>query len=156
VNGTAAKPGGGLWTASSDRRLKQDIHSYTEGLATILKINPVRFRYNEKSGYNTQTEYVGVIAQEMQDVAPYMVSEVSRKSKEGTADESYLCVDNSAMIYMLINAVKEQQAEIQGLRSKNTKIQSANDSLEKRLQLLESKVSALLESSIQNSSVNNR
>ncbi len=155
-SGNASKPGGGPWAATSDRRLKQDIRPYADGLKTLLQINPVRFRYNEKSGYDTKPEYVGVIAQEMQDVAPYMVSEVSRKSKEGAAKETYLCVDNSAMTYMLINAVKEQQAEIESLRSQNTTLQSAHDSLEKRLQLLESKVSALLESSTQNSSINNR
>ncbi|MFH1120698.1 MAG: tail fiber domain-containing protein [Bacteroidota bacterium] len=101
VNGTAGKPGGGSWASFSDKRMKQDIRPFQQGLAEVISINPVRFRYNKLSGYDTQTEYVGVIAQELQGIAPYMVSTIE---KDG---EAYLQVDNSAMTYMLINAVKE-------------------------------------------------
>jgi hypothetical protein len=101
VNGDAAKPGGGNWTASSDIRLKKDIRNYQEGLAAVNRIRPVYYRYNEQSGYATDKEYVGVIAQELRLVAPDMVSTFE---KDG---EAYLQVDNSAMVYMLINAVHE-------------------------------------------------
>lgn len=113
VNGTAGKPGGGTWTASSDARLKQDIRPFTDGLEAILKINPIWYHYNSLSGYDTQPEYVGVIAQELQEVAPYMVTVSEKKMNDGSS--GYLQVDNSAMTYMLINAVKEQQAEIDAL-----------------------------------------
>ncbi len=105
VNGTAGKPGGGSWASFSDKRMKQDIRSYQQGLAEVIKINPVRYRYNNLSGHDTQKEYVGVIAQELQEIAPYMVSTFE---KDG---EAYLQVDNSAMTYMLINAVKELHDE---------------------------------------------
>ena len=107
VNGTAGKPGGGSWTNTSDIRLKQNIHPYRDGLASILKINPVTYQYNELSGYDTDAEHVGVIAQELKEVAPYMVSDSNKKTEDGV--NNYLKVDNSAMTYMLINAVKEQQ-----------------------------------------------
>jgi hypothetical protein len=107
VNGAAAKPGGGSWTNSSDRRLKQDISEFEDGLEKVLAIRPVNFRYNILSGFDTRKEYVGVIAQELMEVAPYMVGTYE---KDG---EKYLQVDNSAMIYMLINAVREQQALIE-------------------------------------------
>jgi hypothetical protein len=58
---------------------------------------------------------VGVIAQELQDVAPYMVAVSERTSENGTA---YLTVDNSAMTYMLINAVKELHQDNRELRQK--------------------------------------
>ncbi|MBK8922609.1 MAG: tail fiber domain-containing protein [Saprospirales bacterium] len=128
MNGSAAKPGGGSWSASSDRRLKQDIRPYTEGLAAVLSIKPVRFRYNERSGYDTKPEYIGVIAQELQASAPYMVSSVPRTQADGT-ETPYLAVDNSAMTYMLVNAVKEQQATIERQEAEIKALRSQMDSL---------------------------
>lgn len=119
VNGTANKPGGGSWTVFSDKRLKSDIKSYQDGLSTLLKISPVKYHYNEISGCDTNPEYVGVIAQELKEIAPYMVSNFKKDNTE------YLQVDNSAMTYMLINAVKEQQLQIQELLNRI-------ESLEKR------------------------
>ncbi len=110
VNGNASKPGGGSWAATSDKRLKQNINPYNDGLETLLKIKPVKYQYNQLSGYNTNPEHIGVIAQDLQKVAPYMVSSVKRDNGE------FLAVDNSAMTYMLINAVKEQQQEINQLK----------------------------------------
>jgi hypothetical protein len=118
VNGTAGKPGGGSWATFSDKRMKQDIRLFQPGLAEVININPVRFRYNELSGYDTQKEYVGVIAQELQEIAPYMVSTIE---KEG---ETYLQVDNSAMTYMLINAVKELHDENKQLKEDIARIKS--------------------------------
>ena len=107
VNGTAAKPGGGAWTAISDARLKQDISSYSDGLAAVMAIKPVRYHYNNLSGLDTKPEYIGVVAQQLKEVAPYMVGHFK---KDGT---DYLDVNNSAMTYMLINGMQEQQKMIE-------------------------------------------
>lgn len=119
VSNTAAKPGGGSWIATSDSRLKQNVAPYTDGLTEVLSIKPMRYNYNSLSGHDTALTYVGVIAQELQEIVPYMVGTFD---KEG---EEYLNVDNSAMIYMLINAVQElsalndlQQAEISELKER--------------------------------------
>ncbi|MDX1406864.1 MAG: tail fiber domain-containing protein, partial [Saprospiraceae bacterium] len=121
---TVKKVGGGSWTASSDIRLKQDIRDYRAGLEDILRIRPVRFRYNALSGYDTSDTHVGVVAQELQEVAPDMVSSFD---KDG---ETYLEVDNSDMIYMLVNAVQE-------LHAQNTQLRLLNADLEKRLTTVE-------------------
>jgi hypothetical protein len=112
VNGEAAKPGGSSWVVASDVRLKTEVNPYSEGLSQLLKINPVKFHYNEKSGYNTETEHIGVIAQELKEVAPYMVGTFVNQNDK----QEYLDVNNTAMTYMLINAVKEQQAQIAELQ----------------------------------------
>lgn len=112
VGGTAAKPGGGSWSVSSDARLKEQVRPYNEGLSQLLRIKPVYFHYNQESGYDSTKEYIGVLAQDLQPVAPYMVNTFNRNNKE------YLSVDNSAMMYMLINAVKEQQEQIESLKKK--------------------------------------
>lgn len=116
VNGTAGKNGGGNWSTYSDMRLKQNIHSYSEGLDALLKINPVWFQYNSISGYDTKPEYVGVLAQELKEIAPYMVTPSEKKLEDGSP--GYLTVDNSAMTYMLINAVKELNQKIEILERK--------------------------------------
>ena len=109
VSGTAAKPGGGSWSTTSDRRLKENILNYNVGLETLLKINPVSYNYNNLSGFNIEPQYVGVIAQELQEILPDLVHTFKKNNEE------YLSVDNSAMTYILINAVKEQQVQIEKL-----------------------------------------
>ncbi len=112
---SAAKPTSSAWTVASDARLKKDVTNYTEGLDELLKIHPVRFTYTGEAGMPQETG-IGVLAQELQKVAPYMVSNWSyKKDKEDTGQE-YLAVDNGPMTYMLINAVKEQQEIIETLR----------------------------------------
>jgi hypothetical protein len=103
----ASKPGGGEWLGTSDARLKKDVVQFKDGLEQVLAINPVNYHYNEVSGLDTSKEYVGVIAQELQKIAPYMVGNFTQDGTE------YLNVDSSAIKYMLINAVKEQQAIIE-------------------------------------------
>jgi hypothetical protein len=103
VNGSAGKIGGGSWSVTSDARMKDNVLPYTDGLSTLLNIKPVKFHYNALSGYDTKPEYVGVLAQDIKSIAPYMVGSFQKKG------ETYYNVDNSAMTYMLINSVKEQQ-----------------------------------------------
>ncbi|MES2849152.1 MAG: tail fiber domain-containing protein [Bacteroidota bacterium] len=117
TGGTAAKPGGGSWAATSDARLKQNVQPYNDGLQQLLKINPVVYQYNKLSGYDTEKKYVGVLAQEIKQVVPYMVGTFKKENNE------YYNVDNSAMVYMLINAVKEQQQQIEELKSKVEQLQ---------------------------------
>ena len=123
TGGNAFKPGGGSWSAASDARLKENIQPYKQGLQQILKINPVTFHYNQLSGLNTKPEYVGVLAQELKSIAPNMVGTFTKDSTE------YYQVDNSAMTYMLINAVKEQQQQIKTLQTKIDELQLAIKSL---------------------------
>ncbi|MEM6317292.1 MAG: tail fiber domain-containing protein [Bacteroidota bacterium] len=109
VVGEAAKSTGSMWTTTSDRRLKNNITPYTEGVAEIMKIKPVTFQYNQHSGYDTSATHVGVIAQELLEVAPHMVDTFSINGDATT----YYTVNASAMTYMLINTVQAQQLEIE-------------------------------------------
>jgi hypothetical protein len=118
--------------------LKKDVKPYAEGLATLMQIKPVTYRYNELSGYDTRPAYVGVIAQQLQEIAPYMVSVSDRKTDDGVKD--YLQVDNSPMTYMLINAVKEQQNIIMAQQTKLDIQQTKLDALEKEMDELKSMV----------------
>jgi trimeric autotransporter adhesin len=117
VNGVAAKPGGGSWAVASDKRLKRNIRPYTEGLSQIRTIAPVWYEYNGKAGLPVDKQYVGVIAQDMQKIAPYTIGEFSYQDSTGK-EERYLDYDANALTYMLVNAVKEQALMIDQLQSK--------------------------------------
>lgn len=108
VNGTAGKPGGGSWTNASDLRLKQDVEAFTDGLEVLQKINPVWYRYNGKAGMPTDEKYVGIIAQDMQKAAPYTIGTFTHEDENGNT-ATYLDYDSSAVTYITINAIKEQQ-----------------------------------------------
>jgi hypothetical protein len=115
VNGTAAKPGGGSWTVASDKRLKKNISTFKDGLDVLQKVKPVWFEYNGEAGMPTEKKYVGVIAQEIQKIAPYTVGEFTYQDSTGK-QENYLDYDANALTYILVNSVKEQQGKIEELQ----------------------------------------
>ena len=96
---------------ASDRRIKKDINAFKDGLNVLEKIHPVTFRYNGKAGIDTDKEFVGVLAQDMQKIAPYTVGEFTYRDSTGKA-ENYLDYNPNALTYVLVNAVKEQQAQL--------------------------------------------
>lgn len=116
---SAGKPGSSSWTVTSDARFKKDVRPYDEGLAMIRSINPVYFHYNDESGYDPKPEYVGVLAQDLQRVAPFMVQQEERVDASG-AKSNYLSVDFGAMDFTLINAVKELDKQLQASQAENT------------------------------------
>jgi hypothetical protein len=103
----------GSWSQISDLALKSDVEPYKDSLAQVLQINPIRYRFKEESGLGAG-QYVGVAAQDLQKIAPYMVG--TGKLKPDSKEE-YLTIDNGAMTYMLINAVKDLNAEIEALKT---------------------------------------
>ncbi|MFK7798698.1 MAG: tail fiber domain-containing protein, partial [Aureispira sp.] len=125
VSGSAGKTGGGNWATFSDARVKKNIMPYKDGLAEVLQIAPKTFQYNGKGGYEEDGKtYYGVIAQEIEQIAPYTVSQVTTRDFEDQR-----LYDGTALTYMLINAVQEQQQIIERLEEKITAIEQQNASL---------------------------
>jgi len=110
VNGSADKSGGGSWGTFSDGRLKTLHGSFTAGLSQIMKLHPVRYRYKEQNAMNIRDrdEHVGFVAQEVQRVIPEAVTTNSR---------GYLMVNNDPILWTMLNAIQQQQAEIRSLRA---------------------------------------
>ena len=131
VNGNASKTGGGSWATFSDKRLKKDITNYTDGLDKLLQIKPVTFKYNGKGPYtDTTTEFVGVIAQEIQKIVPYTVDTVFMKmNKSDKEPTSLLSYDPSSLTYLTINAIKDQQVLIEKLQNQIIKLNTENENL---------------------------
>jgi len=74
--GTAAKPGGGSWSSSSDRRVKKNIADLEGALETLLALRGVTFEYKDPEAINELAgTRVGFIAQEVEEVLPDWVDE---------------------------------------------------------------------------------
>ena len=118
VNGNASKSGGGTWATFSDRRVKKNIRQYEKGLDEILQIKPVIFNYNDKSGYsNTHKDYVGVIAQDIEGVLPSTITRYDDSNgPSGLSDKRQF--DSSEVLWALVNAVKELQAQNEALKAR--------------------------------------
>lgn len=111
----------------SDERLKQNIVPFTDGLNVIQQINPVQFQYTSNAPFASSNQQVGIIAQELEKAAPYMVHQTT----QGQVND-LRWVDNQAYIFLLINAVKT-------LESQNTQLQKQITELAKKLDTLSKK-----------------
>ena len=110
---------GSLFNAS-DERLKHNISDMNYGLKEVLQLNPISYQYNGKGGVrNVAGTQIGLKAQDLQKVAPEMVTtftyEEENEETKVIDSEEYLMIDESAIKYMLINAIQEQQAIIERL-----------------------------------------
>lgn len=116
---SAAKPGGGSWSAYSDSRVKKNVKPYTKGLNEILLVNPVNYEYNGLADTVEGTEYTGVIAQEIKEIFPETVSTYKAKlNKEDEEPTELYDFTSTALTFALINAIKELKAEIDLLKAK--------------------------------------
>jgi hypothetical protein len=88
-------------TAYSDRRFKHNIETIDNGLEKVLQLRGVTFEKDNRQG-------LGVIAQEVEEVIP----EVVHTSEEGMKSVAY-----GNMVGVLIEAIKEQQKQIEELKA---------------------------------------
>ena len=110
------------WATTSDRRIKKNIVDNTDGLDKIKQIQVKNFEYRTKdeitdwSGSDVDSVTIekegtqlGVIAQEIQEIFPDVVTE---------RDNGCLSVDSDNITWYLVNAVKQQQTIIDDLKSR--------------------------------------
>jgi hypothetical protein len=107
---TAGK-NGARWTAvwaangviqTSDARLKTNIEPLQYGLKEVMAMRPVRYNWISNPG---QPSNIGLIAQEVQKLVPEVV--------KGDAGKETLGMNYAELVPVLINAIKEQQNEIE-------------------------------------------
>ncbi|BAO54406.1 tail fiber domain-containing protein [Nonlabens marinus] len=90
----------------SDRRKKENIAPLSHGLDKILSLKT--YSYNYKNDSESKERY-GFIAQDLQTDLPAVVEEAPDEMKS-------LSVDYTAIIPILVNAIKEQQVQIDALK----------------------------------------
>lgn len=86
---------GPAFTQSSDIRLKSNIHYLGGILEKIGKLKPCSYTLNADK---TQTERVGLIAQELEEVFPQFVY---------TDQQGYKSIDYASMVAVCIKAIQE-------------------------------------------------
>ena len=119
----------GVVNTSSDARLKTDIMSLGGTLTKLLLIDGKSYT-TKKDGRQT----IGVLAQDIQEVFPELVT---------TDDNDMLAVNYQGLVPVLINALKEQQVEIDKLKEQEAKVKEQEVKLqaqEERLARLEAMI----------------
>ena len=99
-------------TQTSDRRMKTNIKPLKYGLKEVLALKPVS--YNWKKTPNTNPR-IGLIAQDVRKIVPEVVNGDEKKETLG--------MNYAELVSVLINAVKEQQKEIDDLKKAVQKLQ---------------------------------
>jgi len=119
VNGNASKPGGGTWGVFSDQRLKNIKGPFTSGLKAVMQLQPIRYEYKPQNalGIKLAGEHVGFSAQAVQQVIPEAVS---------TTANGYLMVNSDPIIWTMLNAIKEQQKEIEKLKTEVQRLRATS------------------------------
>ena len=105
--GTLVTNSSGVISASSDARLKNVKHPFTTGLKAITEIHPAVYSWKSEEKEGVHTEYAGFIAQDVQKAIPEAV---------GQGKDGYLTLQDRAITAALVNAIKEQQKEIEDLQ----------------------------------------
>lgn len=104
----------------SDERLKNFHGKIDSALDKVSALNGYYYTENELAkslGYNNDKMQLGVSAQEVQKVFPEAVATAAISYKDGVDDE-YLTVKYEKLVPALIEAVKEQQVQIDELTAK--------------------------------------
>jgi hypothetical protein len=94
---------GGL-SSPSDIKLKENIEDLPYGLDDVAQMRPVEYDLKADGRHD-----IGFIAQEMKQVVPDVVNEMG----DGT-----LSIQYAKLVPVLVNAIKELQAEVELLKSK--------------------------------------
>ncbi|MEL6823389.1 MAG: tail fiber domain-containing protein, partial [Calditrichota bacterium] len=109
--------GSNVLSFRSDRRWKRNIVTFPNALDAVMNLRGVMYewRSDEFESFNfSEGRKVGVVAQEVEEVVPELVT---------TSEDGYKSVEYAQMVGLLIEAVKELKNE--------------NDQLRKRVELLE-------------------
>ena len=107
---------GGDVVISSDARLKSNIVSLGSTLSRLLLIDGKSYEMKGK-------QKIGVLAQEIKEVFPELVSE---------DDNEMLAVNYQGLVPVLINALKEQQSEIETYRDEVSELREMVQELASR------------------------
>ena len=102
-------------TTISDKRLKDNIIPINGALDKIKSLRGVSYTWN--AGHKKGRQDIGLIAQEVEEVLPDIVTEKKLPIMKGTdADTKYKTIDYEKIIAVLVEAVKDQQKQIDNLK----------------------------------------
>jgi len=94
--------------ASSDKRYKDNLQAITNPIDKVKSLTGYTFTWNDKHEQFNGNNDIGVVAQEVEKVFPEIVD---------TRDNGYKAVKYEKMVAVLIEAVKDQQKQIDELKA---------------------------------------
>ena len=119
------------WDTYSSRRWKSNIHTLDGALGKVERLRGVEYTYTASGAHD-----IGMIAEEVGKVVPEVVSyEANGKDARG--------IDYARLTALLVEAVKQQQAQIRQQQSQLAKQQSQAKQQQAEIRRLQSKVEAL-------------
>jgi hypothetical protein len=127
VTGTAAKTGGGSWSSTSDRRLKENIQDADIDLCynTVKTIPLRRFKWRDDlegfSEYQKDKNVLGWIAQEVEEYMPKSINTIGEKY--GIDDVKFL--NNDQLYASMYGALQKAISKIESLEDELAKIKNS-------------------------------
>jgi hypothetical protein len=97
-SGSLQTDASGNVSVSSDERLKDIEGSFSRGLADIVRINPILYKWNATSGLDMVDLYAGFSAQNIEIAIPEAV---------GVSPNGYLSLSDRPILATAVNAIKE-------------------------------------------------
>lgn len=136
---------GGFWTAS-DSKLKNNITVLApeEAINLIKQFSPKKYEFNSTDypSFNFPTgEQYGLMADELESILPQFVTDAVHPSvQDSTGNEiypavSFKAVNYQALVPILIQGVKDQQAQIEAQKEQIATLTSALDEIKSYLGL---------------------
>jgi endosialidase-like protein/collagen triple helix repeat protein/trimeric autotransporter adhesin len=133
VNGSAGKPGGGSWSNSSDRRLKNNIVDLDGSLERLLQLRGVTYEYKDPDAiHELHGTRIGMIAQEVETVFPDWV-ETSGLGYKMLTFRGFEALTVEALRELreeYVRKLSQQNAELGELRAQNADLESRLAELE--------------------------
>jgi len=109
INGTITATGDITAYYTSDKRHKNNIQTISNAVLKVKQLNGVTWEWNDDVNEVTKsTPKTGLIAQEVQQVLPQVVTE---------RNDGFLALDYSKMVGLLVEAIKEQQIQLDQLKA---------------------------------------
>lgn len=117
----------GTVTSSSDRRLKVNAEPMQDALSKLMQLKPQSYQYrtNEYPTMNlAEGTQFGFIAQELQEVYPTLVKEVSTYTNKDKATKfDFLSVNYTGLIPVMVSAIQQQQTTIENMTERLDQIE---------------------------------
>ena len=104
----------GVITSSSDQTLKTSDGYIDTALDKVMQLTPRYFYWNEKSGFDLNTQKIRQLGFYAQEVNKVLGEEVANTPEEGKTWGIY----DRGIIAMLVKAMQEQQVQIDALKKK--------------------------------------
>jgi hypothetical protein len=101
--GAMSTDASGNITATSDENVKDIQGAFTSGLAELMQIKPIRYKWKPSSGMETEHEYAGFGARNVNSIIPLATGQ----NRDGS-----LTLQDRALLAACVNAIKELAARV--------------------------------------------